>query len=288
MPKTIQLDKRFVAASAERTLKYFDLRENDRVLLCLPMRYIAGKLMVVRALLGRLDLWTLPPTSDFACLRDTERPFRFVAMVANQVAKLLAHPERFSAIETLLIGGSALPKHLEEALQNVPSRCFVSYGMTETATHVALRAVNGVGQGDDYHCLEGVRVDLKDGRLVISLPSGEVFITNDMAQLRDERTFRILGRADNVIISGGIKFIPEAIEAKLSPYISYPFFITSQADAQLGQQLVMAIEAEESATLQSELESIFKQQLSRYERPKAVYYQRCFQRTETDKIIRVL
>lgn len=295
VPKTIFLDKKFVAQSAMRTLEFFELKPGQRILLCLPLRYIAGKLMVVRALLGRLDLCTAEPTDDFAFLaqcRDT--PFRFAAMVPNQVIKLLAYPERFEGLGALLIGGSALPATLETELQTVPTACFASYGMTETATHIALRRINGPDASDLFHCLDDISVDLSpNGCLAIEMPglnksdvSGAPLITNDLAELIDSVTFRILGRADNVIISGGIKYFPETIEKKLESAIEQPFFIGSLPDETLGCRMVLVIEAMPDNLLEKSVAQLFVQYLDRYERPKKIVFKKPFKRTETGKIIR--
>ena len=119
--------------------------------------------MVVRALLGGLDLCTADPTDDFAFLAQCRaNPFRFAAMVPNQVSKLLEAPERFDGLERLLIGGSALSSRLETGLGNVPTACFASYGMTETATHIALRRINGPNASDRFQCLDQIQVGLSE------------------------------------------------------------------------------------------------------------------------------
>ena len=290
-PKAIFLKKTFVAQSAMRTLEFFELKPGQRVLLCLPLRYIAGKLMVVRALLGRLDLCTAEPTEGFAFLSQCRNaPFRFTAMVPNQVTKLLAYPERFEALGSLLIGGSALPATLETALQTVPTACFASYGMTETATHIALRRINGPAASDLFHCLGDISVRLSPkGSLAIELPgldNSVPLITNDLAELIDRVTFRILGRADNVIISGGIKYFPETIEKKLESAIEQPFFIGSLPDETLGRCMVLVIEAMPDNLFEKRVAQLLDQYLYRYERPKKIVFKKPFKRTETGKIIR--
>ncbi|WP_051085704.1 AMP-binding protein [Desulfobacter curvatus] len=294
-PKPIFLEKAFVAQSAMRTLEFFELKPGQRILLCLPLRYIAGKLMVVRALLGRLDLCTAEPTDNFAFLGQCPaNPFRFAAMVPNQVTKLLEYPERFNALGALLIGGSALPAILETELQTVPTACFASYGMTETATHIALRRTNGPGASDFFHCLGGISVGLSpSGCLTIEIPglntsdgSGAPLVTNDLAELIDSTTFRILGRADNVIISGGVKYFPETIEKKLGSAIEQPFFIGSLPDEILGRRMVLVIEATPDSLLEKRVAQLLVRYLDRYERPKKIVFKETFKRTETGKIIR--
>nr|WP_321399998.1 AMP-binding protein [uncultured Desulfobacter sp.] len=289
-PKAIFLEKKFVAQSAVRTLYFFGLNPKARILLCLPLRYIAGKLMVVRALLGGLDLCTADPSDDFAFLAQCRaNHFRFAAMVPNQVTKLLAAPERFDGLSSLLIGGSALSSRLEAGLGRVPTACFASYGMTETATHIALRRINGQNASDRFQCLAQIQVGLSErGCLTIKMPGLDVpFLeTNDLAKLDGPESFRILGRADNVIICGGIKYFPEILEKKLEDLIASPFFIGSQPDETLGNRIVLVVEGRDDEHMKKILKAHFSQRLDRYERPKDILFKDTLKRTETGKIIR--
>ncbi|WP_299578902.1 AMP-binding protein [uncultured Sunxiuqinia sp.] len=284
-PKTIRLTKEFVAASAQRTLHFFNLKQDDRVLHCLPTRYIAGKLMVVRALVGQLDLQVVDPASDFQLLNN--QSFQFAAMVTNQVYKILE--SGIENLESLLIGGSAVPQTLTDQLQKVSTACYSSYAMTETATHIALRKLNGEDRDEFYHILDGIELSLSDeGCLQIQMAGLENnFIqTTDLAELIDSKTFKILGRSDHVIISGGIKFIPEKLEQKLEPYLPFPFLITSRPHEKLGQQLVLLVEASESAESMAELTAICQQQLDKFERPRAIEFTNTLPRTPNGKILR--
>ncbi|WP_321288623.1 AMP-binding protein [uncultured Sunxiuqinia sp.] len=289
-PKTIKLNKDFVAASAQRTIQYFNLKKSDRILHCLPTRYIAGKLMVVRALLGELDLHIVDPTTDFQFLK--QKHFKFAAMVPKQVHKLLinnpnSYPER--NLEFLLIGGSAVPQSLINELQSVSTHCYSSYAMTETATHIALQKLNGKNQDQFYHCLDNIKVQLSpDNCLEIFMPglNQQPIKTNDLAELADQKTFRVLGRADNVIISGGIKFSPEQLERKLEPFISSAFSISSLPHETLGQQLILIVEGEEDQNLIHQIQTICSQQLSKYEQPKEIRFIKIFPRTENGKVMR--
>lgn len=276
-PKTIRLEKEFVAASAQRTIRFFQLKENDRVLHCLPEKYIAGKLMVVRALLGNLDLFVVEPASGFSFLQ-TEK-FCFAAMVPAQVNKILESEPFpgtwFQNIEQLLIGGSAIPFEIEKQLQNVSTACYSSYAMTETATHVALRKLNGSGKSEYYHCFEDICVQLSEGGcLQIFIPglTEQPLQTNDLAELKDERTFRILGRNDNVIISGGLKYSPEQIEKKLEPFIEIPFLISSLPHESLGEQIVLVLEGNRNKETENKIKSTCQQHLKKYEQPRQILF----------------
>ena len=284
-PKTINLKKDFVAASALRTIHYFQLNKYDRVLHCLPSRYIAGKLMIVRGLLGRLDLHLVDPSTDFEVLRTHK--FKFAAMVPNQVQKIMNGKIR--NLESLLIGGSAVPRPLEEQLQRVETKCYSSYSMTETATHIALRKINSDGADGFYHCLDGIHVGLSPaGCLQVFMQGLKEYPlqTTDLAELSDVKTFKIKGRSDHIIISGGMKFSPEQIERKLERHIPFPFMIASQEHETLGEQVVLVVEAAESLDSVTQLFAICQQQLDRYEVPKKISFVDEIPQTPTGKVDR--
>ena len=286
-PKTITLKKEFIAASAKRTVDFFKLKEDHLILHCLPSRFIAGKLMTIRAIIGKLDLHLVDPSSDFSFLKD--QPFRFTAMVPNQMLKLLVSQPVTRNPQLILLGGSAIPTSLEQKLQNVPTACYSSYGMTETATHIALRKLNGKDAQHFYHCLDGISIEkTKDGCLKVHMDGLEnsPLQTTDIVELKDEKSFRVLGRADHVIISGGIKYHPEEIERKLEPHIHVPFYISSLPDDKLGEQIVLYIEGDENVVFINHLQEIFEECLTKHEIPRYVDFQQQLNRTKNGKIIR--
>lgn len=286
-PKTIELPKLVMRKSAERTIQYFGLQKNDRLLLSLPCRYIAGKMMVVRAIVGQTNLITVDPATDFDFLE--HETFSFGAMVPNQVFKLLEQPsgvKKLQNINNLLIGGSAISSVMETQISQLTNRIVVTYGMTETASHIAIRELSGERKSEFYHCLSGITVSTNDvGYLRIHHPEfAEPLQTNDMAELHSNTTFRILGRADSVIISGGIKYSPETLEKKLENLISGQFVISSVPDEKLGEKLALVIEGKPQNTVQ--LEQKINEHLTPFERPKAIFFVEHFPLTISGKIMR--
>ena len=200
-------------------------------------------------------------------------------MVPHQVRKVLdAEPSPgvyFRHIEQMLIGGSAVPPSLEKRLHDVPAICYSGYAMTETATHIALRQINGAEADEWYHCLENIQVNRSaEGCLQIFMPGldGQPLQTTDLAEMKDEKTFRILGRTDNVIISGGIKYLPEQIEKKLEPFIAQPFLISSLPHESLSQQLILVAEGKKDHDLAVRLKEICQQQLKKMEQPRQIIF----------------
>ncbi len=243
--------------------------------------------MLIRALIGKLDLYLVDPASDFQIL-NAGTSFKFAAMVVNQASKLLQLQQ--PKLEFLLLGGSAIPAPLEQALQQLPTRCFSSYAMTETATHIALRELNADASDKYYHCLNDIHVSLNEKACLRinmpGLPNG-FLQTTDLAELDGTGKFRILGRADNRIISGGLKFSPEELEKKLESKIPVPFFITSKAHTTLGQQLVLVAESPEKQELSKLIEEQCQILLERYEQPREIIFMDALPRTENGKIKRI-
>lgn len=286
-PKPIELPKLVMQKSAERTIQYFGLQKNDRLLLSLPCRYIAGKMMVVRAIVGQMNLIPVDPATDFNFLKNEK--FDFGAMVSNQVFKLLEQPseiEKLQNIHNLLIGGSGISGELEARISPLSSRIVITYGMTETASHIAIRELSGSCKSDFYHCLSGISVGLNENDcLQIYLPEfTESLQTNDLAELQSNTSFRILGRADSVIISGGIKYSPEALEKKLEALINKRFVFSSVPDEKLGEKLALVIEGKpfETSSLVQNISSL----LAAFERPKVICFLEHFPQTISGKIVR--
>lgn len=257
-PKPMLVEKRRMQASARITCRFLGLHEGDTALLCMPLDYIAGKMMVVRALTCGLQLVSVPPSSHpLATSHLSPFPSRldFAAMVPLQVWNSLQVPEerhRLMHISHLIIGGGAIDQALASQLADFPHQVWSTYGMTETLSHIALRRLNGPEASDWYTPFDGVTLSLTDeGCLVISAPAVHEgpLVTNDIAELSSPapagspRRFRILGRKDNVVCSGGIKIQIEEVERLLRPHLHVPYMITKAPDEKLGEQVVLLTES---------------------------------------------
>ena len=241
-PQPLWVEKRRMQASALITCRFLGLHQGDTTLLCLPLDYIAGKMMVVRALTAGLRLLTVEPSSH--PLAAVDERLDFAAMVPLQVwnsLQVAQERERLLRIRHLIIGGGPVDPSLADALKDFPGAVWSTYGMTETLSHIALRRLNGPQRSQWYTPLDGVSVSLADdGCLVVSAPAvcSHVLKTRDLALLSHGR-FRILGRSDNVVCSGGLKIQIEDVERLLRQHTSRPFIITRCPHRQLGQALVL-------------------------------------------------
>lgn len=245
-PKSIKILKIHMIHSAQATAKHFDVPEKTKALLCLPTHYIAGKMMLVRALVLGWHIDITQPKSN--PLDNVYRCYDFCAMTPLQLDNSLS---RLHLLTKLIVGGGIIPTPLIHRVQGLSTKVYETYGMTETVTHIAARRVNPKKKKDKknpFRTLTKVTVE-KDSRgcLVIKAPSvsTDPVVTNDLVELLTCKKFIWLGRIDNVINSGGIKLHPEQIEQKLAIMISEPYFVSSIPDDKLVEKLVLFVEQEE-------------------------------------------
>lgn len=258
-PKPMEVEKRRMLASARITCDFLGLRPGDTALLCMPLDYIAGKMVVVRSLERRLQLVSVQPDghplSDASLGQYARQLYAspdggltFAAMVPLQVYNSLRVPEearRLKAVRQLIIGGGAIDEELACQLKTFPHAVWSTYGMTETLSHIALRRLSGPDASEWYTPFDTVAVSLNaDGCLVIDAPLVHegTLVTHDRAVINAQGQFRILGRLDNVIDTGGIKVQAEEVEAALKPVLRAPFMITRAKDPKFGEAIVLLTE----------------------------------------------
>ena len=282
-PKPMWVEKRRMVASALTTCDFLGLHEGDTALLCMSLDYIAGKMMVVRALVRGLQLTTVPPGGH--PLASVTTPIDFAAMVPMQVWNSLQVPEecgRMRRIRHLIIGGGTIDEALAAKLRDFPNAVWSTYGMTETLSHIALRRLNGPEASDWYTPFGGVGIGLTaDGCLVIDAPAvhdGQL-VTNDVAEIQSGgRCFRILGRKDNVICSGGLKIQAEEVEGLLRTHLHVPYLITKRPDPKFGEAVVLLTEGDAA-----EAQAVCQRVLPKYWQPRVCIHTRQIPMTATGK-----
>ena len=257
-PKPMMVEKKRMLNSARITCDFLGLKPGDSALLCMSLDYIAGKMVVVRSIERHLHLISVCPSGH--PLKDVNKEITFAAMVPMQVYNTLQVPEereRLSRIRHLIIGGGAIDEALEQKLKALPGDIAIwsTYGMTETLSHIALRRINGDEASEWYQPFDSVKISqTEEGCLVIDAPQvcAEPLVTNDIVEIEsyiynkvEKLRFRIKGRKDNVICSGGIKIQIEEVEALLKPYLEKPFMIAKKKDGKFGEIAVLLTEDEE-------------------------------------------
>jgi len=288
-PKRLRIEKSKMIHSALMTGEFFHLNPGDNALLCLPVDFIAGKMMIVRSIVLGLNLIPVEPKGN--PLEGINDEFVFAAMTPLQVSKILNEPEGFdklNQVEKLIVGGADIHPELMQKIRLLKNETWHTYGMTETLTHVAVKRLNALEENENFKALPGIRFH-KDDRGCLAIIAQHLcdlsIQTNDLVDLINDKEFKFIGRIDHVINSGGIKFSPEEIESKLSPFIKRKFIIAGFPDDRLGQKIVLIIEGSPNDKFDLE-ESAEKAGLSKFEKPGKVIFVDQFPCTESGKVIR--
>lgn len=272
-PKKIQLTKEILVYSATETLKYlnFDGRQRRPFLLPVSPKFIGGIMVVVRALVSNSNLVIIDPQQ----LNWPNKAYFTASFVPLQIQKILQdNPLALETIDNILIGGAALEPALEKKLLKINAQFHHTYGMTETASHVALRPLGE----NTFHAIGDARFELSaEATLTISgtVTANAPLTTNDLAEIVNDQTFIWKGRGDFVINSGGYKIQPEIVEAKLSSQLEAPFMISSLPDAKFGNKVVLISEDPECALRLDDLHP--------YEKPKVLFFNQSIIRTPSGK-----
>jgi len=291
-PKPMLVEKRRMLNSARITCDFLGLQEGDTALLCMSLDYIAGKMMVVRSIERGLRLIVQEPSGHplggtqwghWGTVPSVSPSIDFVAMVPMQVYNSLQVPEErdyLMQIKHLIIGGGAIDEALAAELKTFPNAVWSTYGMTETLSHIALRRLSGPEASEFYTPFPGVRLSLSDENcLIIDAPEvcPEPLVTNDIAELSSQK-FKILGRKDNIICSGGLKIQAEQLERQLRPHMREPYIISKRPDAKFGEIVVLLTEGSVE-----EARDVCEHVLPRFHQPRAYIHLDHILLTETGK-----
>jgi O-succinylbenzoic acid--CoA ligase len=261
--KILTLQKKSMIRSAENTCQYFNLDQGQTALLCLPADYIAGKMMVVRSIVGGLNLHITEPRSvpDLTAMPGMD----FCAMVPVQVMNTFSYKMNYPSIQKLIIGGTGIPAELENLIRDIPVQVFATFGMAETCSHIAVRRINGPHPEPFYQALPGIDLSTDArGCLVIKtsyLPAPVV--TNDQVQMTAKNRFRWIGRVDNLINVRGRKVVPEEVESAVLEKSGLECALIGLPDQKHGQRLVFIAEGKTVTK-----ESIITSELKRLLPPK--------------------
>ena len=293
-PKPIILTRNQMIASAKLTGKTFGLQAGDSALVCLNVDYIGGMMMLVRGMELGLKLTVVEPSGNPFQLTNNQ-VFNFYAFVPLQMQNLLEIEKNkitLNCAKAIIVGGAAVNDVLEKEIQNLEVPVYSTYGMTETVSHIAIRRMNGVKKSNNFQVLEGVKIGLDERNclnIVAEASNNDLIQTNDIVEILNGNEFKLIGRFDNIINSGGVKIQLEKVEKLIENEIKIltlnRFFTYGIADTKLGQKLVLIVEGEEVKT---EIKELFfkniQEILSKYEIPKDVYFVKSFVETQTGKI----
>lgn len=293
-PKPIILTRNQMIASAKLTGKTFGLQAGDKALVCLNINYIAGMMMLVRGIELGLKLTVVEPSGN--PFQKINNPvFDFYAFVPLQMQNLLEIEKNkitLNCAKAIIIGGASVNEVLEKNIQSLEVPVYSTYGMTETVSHIAIRRMNGSNKSNNFRVLEGVKIGLDERNclnIVAEASNNELIQTNDIVEILNENEFKLMGRFDNIVNSGGVKIQLEKVENLIGNEMKLltlnRFFAYGIPDEKLGQRLVLIVEGEE---VKSEIKELFFKNiqaiLSKYEVPKEIYFVKIFIETATGKV----
>ncbi|PWJ44008.1 AMP-binding protein [Sediminitomix flava] len=297
-PKPIQLKREQLEISATNTVNVLNLQATDHALLCMNTDFVAGKMMLVRAMVADMDITIVQPTKNpFENLSEAIH-FDFTAMIPMQIEACLNDSKASKALnqmKAILIGGAPLTyAQIELCNEKLTAPTFLTYGMTETVSHIALKVINGEDIKEDFKVFDDVEIGVDEREcLHIKAPVtlDQKIQTNDIVKLTSDKSFIWLGRADNIVNSGGIKIQIEEVEKEMAVIlfdldIPNPFFITAIEDEVLGEKIIGLIEEGDREIHSDQLLEKLKTRLPKYHAPKELYLVSAFERTPTHKIQR--
>jgi len=296
-PQLVVLTRRQLAASAARTGDYFDLGPGDRALVCLNCEYIGGKMMLIRGLERHMHLTVVEPHADPFTEVAAEAKFDFAAFVPLQLGAMLAagRAPRLNQMRAILVGGAGVAPSLLRQIEQLTVPVYLTYGMTETASHIALRRLNGPEASPHYRGLPGLHLGQDErGCLTVrgDVTNDELVVTNDRIELLDRHTFDWLGRVDFVINSGGVKVQAEKVELVLDVALaevgeSRRTCVAGRPDERLGQALTAYVEGPSlPPATEAQVLELLRARLGKYEVPRALVYVPTFATTASGKLDR--
>lgn len=254
--------------------------------------------MIARSLLAGCQLTYSDPS---VCLipPSGEKDIDLICLVPAQMPYILDNPELFSNIRGYLIGGSAIDDRLWDRIVASGIHAWESYAMTETATHVAMRRIEGPSScRPRFIPLPGIDIHTDSNGCICIKDEDVEVVTRDLGQMFPDGSFYVVGRVDDVINTGGIKVMPQEVEKVLAPAIApytAEFFLSSVPDEVWTNRLVIAAvplaDSQDSPetfanNLMNAIMAIPEEELPKRMRPKGVVRISELPRTEMGKLNR--
>lgn len=295
--RKIDISRERMVASAEMTLKYLKIYPGANVLLCLNPDYIAGAMMIVRAITGKLNLFAVDPVANPLQYIPEKVKFDLCSMVPLQLKEVIGDKntvKKMEHIKSVLIGGAPMDPVLIRKSRELKPQIFLTFGMTETVSHIAMQKINGPSNVNYFEALPGIILDRDErGCLIINGPvTGNLsLVTNDLVELLDENRFIWKGRIDHVINSGGVKLVVEELEKKIRMALNrisadIDFFLAGVPDHKLGERLCIVVEMQNNRVELNKIKNTLKKVLDIYEFPREWRVAENFIRTGTQKVNR--
>ncbi|MCL1120853.1 o-succinylbenzoate--CoA ligase [Shewanella seohaensis] len=287
-------------ANAEGARSLIPLVAGDAWLLSLPLYHIGGLAILNRCALVAATVVLPDPTLPLQAQIERDG-LTHASLVPTQLFNLLADKQAsLKSIKALLLGGGAISIDLLKQLEQRHIASFTSYGMTEMGSQITTGPA--LSDGTSGKLLPGRELKIVDGVIWVRgdclfmgyltdkgiekpLDAEGWFYTKDRGEWDANGNLKILGRVDNMFISGGENIQPEEIEAalKLHPLIDEAI-VFPQPDVTFSQLPAAIIRgdivrsgtvgnntSQEMSKIEAELEVFLADKIARFKRPRRYY-----------------
>jgi O-succinylbenzoic acid--CoA ligase len=291
-PKEFSFSRQQVETAIQSTVAYLELMpRQEHILLCLDPNFIAGAMMLLRAKYLDCAITVCKASNNLWQSIAINHPYTFASFVPPQLVDASFDDQKFARIHQVLIGGMSLDERLRSKVVGKGNQVFLSYGMTETLSHIALKNLN---KPQHYQLIGGNKIAVTpQNTLVITTPFlSHSVITNDVAEVFNDGSFNVLGRSDFVINSGAYKVNPESIEATIKEHAgdfieaAGNTIIIGVPDKVLGEKVWLLSERKITNESFDQLLEILSKYLHKYQLPKGFDFYGPFEQTVNGKVSR--
>jgi O-succinylbenzoic acid--CoA ligase len=289
-PRSINASRELMTLSATTTIKHFGLTANDHACIVMDTSFIAGRMMIARALIADMKLSIFEPSREPSIDKCN---CTFTAVAPLQLKSLLRAGMDLKPYKCILVGGAPLDRQTLSLISEMDINLYETYGMTETLSHIAVRKIAGADKQKNFTVIHQLELDTDKReclRLRGTITGNKWLQTNDRVKLIGEHGFRWLGRADWTINSGGFKIQPELLEDKIQNIVSSEgwsnaFFIHGFPHPDFGEAAVIIFEGSLPDKIEN-IMSVLREHLNKYEVPRKILSVPLFKRTSTSKLLR--
>ncbi len=286
-PRAVELSRAAFLTAAAASSARLAWQDDDRWLCCLPIAHVGGLSIVTRCLIARRAVVLVSRFEPAAVVEAIDRhAVTLVSLVPAMLSRLLRLEPRWNpppSLRAVLLGGSSASEAIWEEAERrgIPLRA--TYGLTETCSQVATAKASAPR---DLVPLDGIDVRIKDGFIQVGGPGGYVR-TGDLGRLRPDGVLEVLGRADDLIITGGENVAPGEIETVLEthPQISRAV-VFGLPDAEWGQIVAAALVAAGSPPADADLRNWCDGRFASFRRPRRIAWLEALPETPAGKVDR--
>jgi len=296
LPRAVELSRGSFLAAATASAARLGWHDDDRWLCCLPIAHVGGLSILTRCLIARSTIVLIPRFDPEAVVNAIDQSaVTLTSLVPAMLARLLRLMPDWtppSSLRAVLLGGSAASEAIwDEAEQRgIPLRA--TYGLTETCSQVATAKASAPR---DLVPLDGVDIRIRDGCIEVAgfnvysctLTSDGYLRTGDLGRLHSDGVLEVLGRADDLIITGGENVMPAEVEAELEahPQISRAV-VFGQPNPEWGEIVAAVLVPDGSPIDSAVLRKWCENRLAPFRRPRLIAWLEKLPETANGKIDR--